>query len=176
MRYQAALRPDCCTNTADKTKFKGYIGYKFIINLIFNAIKDPMIIECPNCNKKFSIDKNLIPENGRRLKCSSCEHIWHYKFPIKKNIDDLEISEDKNTEIDINTPKKDNKIKEKVNDEDISDIKKEVISEIKGDESETKKNDEIADYENGIKLKMIIIYFVISIISLLGLIFFIRYI
>ena len=78
MRYQAALRPDCSTNTADKRKFKGYIGYKFLINLVFNAIRDFMIIECPNCNKKFNLDKNLIPENGRTLKCSSCDHIFLY--------------------------------------------------------------------------------------------------
>ena len=171
MRYQAALRPDCCTNTADKTKFKGYISYKFIINLIFNAIRDRMIIECPNCNRKFNLDEKLIPENGRILKCGNCDHVWHYKIVLDKETDEQKISEDKNSEIDINTPKKDNKIKEKVNDEDISDIKKEVISEIKADESETKKNDERADYEKGIKFKMIIIYFVISIISLLGLIF-----
>ena len=55
-----------------------------------------MIIECPNCNKKFSIDKKLIPENGRTLKCSSCDHIWHYKIPITESVDDLEISEAKN--------------------------------------------------------------------------------
>ena len=102
MRYQAALRPDCSTNTADKRKFKGYIGYKFLINLVFNAIRDFMIIECPNCNKNFSLDKKLIPENGRTLKCSNCDHIWHFKIPITKNVDDLEISETKNTNLDIN--------------------------------------------------------------------------
>ena len=102
MRYQAALRPDCSTNTADKRKFKGYIGYKFLINLVFNAIRDDMIIECPNCNKKFNLDKKLIPENGRTLKCSSCDHIWHYKIPIAESVDDLEISEVKNTNLDTN--------------------------------------------------------------------------
>ena len=47
--------PDCSTNTADKIKFKGYIGYKFIIYLIFNAIRDHMIIECPNCDKNSTL-------------------------------------------------------------------------------------------------------------------------
>ena len=28
-----------------------------------------MIIECPNCNKKFNLDEKLIPKNGRTLKC-----------------------------------------------------------------------------------------------------------
>ena len=171
MRYQAALRPDCSTNTADKTKFKGYISYKFIINLIFNAIRDHMIIECPNCNKKFNLDGKLIPENGRTLKCGNCDHIWHYKITLKKNSDVQKISEDKNSEIDINTSKKDNEIKEKVNDEDISDINKKVISKIKDGDSETEKDDERVDYDEGNKLKMIFLYIVIFIISIIGLIF-----
>ena len=37
-----------------------------------------MIISCPNCIKKFNIDKKLIPEKGRLLLCSSCNHKWHY--------------------------------------------------------------------------------------------------
>ena len=130
-----------------------------------------MIIECPNCNKKFNLDEKLIPENGRSLKCGNCDHIWHYKITLKINSDVQKISEDKNSEIDINTSKKDNEIKEKANDRDISNIKKEVISKIKDDDSETKKNDKRVDYKTGIELKMIFIYFVIFIISLLGLIF-----
>ena len=123
MRYQAALRPDCSTNTADKRKFKGYIGYKFLINLLFNAIRDFMIIECPNCNKKFNLDKNLIPENGRTLKCSSCDHIWHYKIPITESIDDIGISEDKNTNLDTNiseVEKKEDVYNEEVNDDNLT--------------------------------------------------------
>ncbi len=39
-----------------------------------------MIIACPNCNKKFKIDPTLIPEDGRDLKCGSCNHVWLYKI------------------------------------------------------------------------------------------------
>ncbi len=38
-----------------------------------------MIITCPSCKKKFNIDINLIPSEGRDLRCGSCEHIWFYK-------------------------------------------------------------------------------------------------
>ena len=38
-----------------------------------------MIIICPSCKKKFNIDINLIPEEGRDLQCGSCEHVWFYK-------------------------------------------------------------------------------------------------
>ena len=39
-----------------------------------------MIISCENCSKKFDVDDNLIPENGRMLQCSSCDHKWFFKF------------------------------------------------------------------------------------------------
>ena len=79
-----------------------------------------MIIECPNCNKKFEIDQNLLPSDGRLLQCGSCNHKWFFKLYIleEKNEEkiktkakpDLEISkEDKNlslnTESDIKTKK-----------------------------------------------------------------------
>tara|TARA_B100000579_G_C22627570_1_gene754955 strand:+ start:125 stop:619 length:495 start_codon:yes stop_codon:yes gene_type:complete len=44
-----------------------------------------MIISCPNCIKKFNIDKKLIPEKGRLLLCSSCNHKWHYKLSNEEN-------------------------------------------------------------------------------------------
>ena len=79
-----------------------------------------MIIECPNCNKKFSIDKKLIPENGRTLKCSSCDHIWHYKISINKSFDDSGIPQDKNTNLDTNISeleKKEDENNEEINNE-----------------------------------------------------------
>ena len=39
-----------------------------------------MIIGCENCSKKFDVDDNLIPENGRMLQCSSCDHKWFFKI------------------------------------------------------------------------------------------------
>ena len=58
-----------------------------------------MIITCPNCNKKFNIDSTLIPEDGRDLRCGSCDHVWFYKFEditskpltLNENIDNNEI-------------------------------------------------------------------------------------
>ena len=87
-----------------------------------------MIIECPNCNKKFEIDQNLVPTEGRLLQCGSCSHKWFFKIDIveEKNEEkiktkvkpNLEISkEDKNlslnteseieTDLTIKTKKKD---------------------------------------------------------------------
>ena len=53
-----------------------------------------MIIECPECNKKFQIDKNLIPTNGRTLQCGSCDHKWFFKFENKKEEEKEEIQID----------------------------------------------------------------------------------
>ena len=38
-----------------------------------------MIIECPCKKKKFNIDINLIPAEGRNLQCGSCDRVWFYK-------------------------------------------------------------------------------------------------
>ncbi len=174
MRYQAALRPDCSTNTADKRKFKGYIDNKFLINLALNAIRYPMIIECPNCYKKFSLDKKLIPENGRTLKCSSCYHIWHYKIPITESIDDIGISEDKNTNLDADiseVKKKDFEHNEEINDENLTDTNHEILSEENTESEDDDINDEKENEKKQGKINMILIYFIVVIISLLGLIF-----
>jgi len=44
-----------------------------------------MIITCNNCNKKFDIESNLIPDNGRLLQCASCNHKWFFKKEITEN-------------------------------------------------------------------------------------------
>ena len=124
-----------------------------------------MIIECLNCNKKFNLDEKLIPENGRTLKCNACDHVWHHTINLDKNTKDQKITE-KNTKLDIKVSKldkKDDYIKEKINGEDIS-VK--TIEDLDIEEKDKEVND-----NNTVKLKMIFIYFVILIISLLGLIF-----
>ena len=41
-----------------------------------------MIIECVNCNKKFNVNSDLIPENGRLIQCGSCNHSWNFKKEV----------------------------------------------------------------------------------------------
>tara|TARA_Y100001970_G_scaffold292980_1_gene436994 strand:- start:875 stop:1510 length:636 start_codon:yes stop_codon:yes gene_type:complete len=171
MRYQAALRPECCTNTAVKTKFKGYNSYKFIINLILSAIRDHMIIECPNCNKKFNLEEKLIPKNGRNLKCNGCDHIWHYKVALKADTEDFKISEYQKTSSDIESSDIDNKkiFGEKRNDDGALNTDKNILKVEKNEirkinvENKNKKEKELS-------FKMIFIYFIVIIISLIGII------
>jgi predicted Zn finger-like uncharacterized protein len=63
-----------------------------------------MIITCPNCKKKFNIDPTLINNEGRDLKCGSCDHVWHYKvedvnstaLTLNENIDNSQIEPHEN--------------------------------------------------------------------------------
>ena len=43
-----------------------------------------MIIQCINCSKKFEVNSDLIPDNGRTIQCGSCNHVWFYN-PNKEN-------------------------------------------------------------------------------------------
>ena len=64
-----------------------------------------MIIECIKCAKKFEVNSDLIPSDGRTIQCGSCGHVWFFK---KQKIDFKKDNIKKDiTEI----PKKDPKIK-----------------------------------------------------------------
>ena len=92
-----------------------------------------MIVTCPNCKKKFTIDPTLIPEDGRDLKCGSCNHIWLYKMEdvnskpltLNENNDNNEIEPDKTETESDGQVEKNQPIHKKINekDEDINTIK-----------------------------------------------------
>ena len=121
-----------------------------------------MIISCPECNKRFNIDQNLIPEDGRLLQCSNCMHKWH--FIIEKNEKIIEqpikseeiITESKNQEKKINPsqefiPTEDETVEKK--------LKKE--QKVKKKEQKRKKKDK------PIKLLNMIIVIIISVAALI---------
>jgi len=56
-----------------------------------------MIISCINCNKKFEVNSDLIPNEGRLLQCSSCNQEWFFKNEISNNIVKNELSNTTNT-------------------------------------------------------------------------------
>lgn len=35
-----------------------------------------MIIVCPTCEKKYTIEEETLPDKGRRVRCGDCSHIW----------------------------------------------------------------------------------------------------
>jgi len=74
-----------------------------------------MIIDCPDCNKKFDIDQHLIPVDGRLLQCGSCNHQWFFKLNIteKKPEEKIKIKPEENLNINVESANKG--LKEKIN-------------------------------------------------------------
>ena len=66
-----------------------------------------MIIECINCYKKFDVNSDLIPSNGRTIQCGSCNHVWFYKKDNENPIQFEDTETIKNN--DILTKKKQSK-------------------------------------------------------------------
>ena len=122
-----------------------------------------MIITCPNCNKKFKIDNSLIPDQGRDLKCGSCNHVWLYKIEeenskilkLKEEIDinDIETKADKNNEEIVENKNPLTKIETELNNQ-----KKE-----KNIETKISKNTE----NTGNKFFSYLIVFIISFVALI---------
>ena len=78
-----------------------------------------MIIQCENCNKKFEIQDNLIPDDGRLLECGSCAHQWHYTPITKLELtDEVPIKDEPAEELIIKKTKKKSKIIKKIYEND----------------------------------------------------------
>ena len=127
-----------------------------------------MIISCPNCNKQFKINPSLIPDNGRDLKCGSCDHVWFYK--IEDNITEplslLDDFAEKEIKDEI-----DNKIKENTN--ETNDVTKQEDIEDKIDKTEDKISRKQVPVKNKIKKNTsskFFSYLLVSIISFAALI------
>ena len=113
-----------------------------------------MIISCDQCHKKFEIDSNLIPKDGRLLECGSCNHKWFYKQDI----------EDKTEEIIIEPQLKN------IEEEDI-DPSRTDISQIKELDTSSKKKEIIENKKiKKIGFLNIIIVSIISFVALIILI------
>ena len=104
-----------------------------------------MIIECPNCHKKFNVESSLIPESGRNIQCGSCNHVWFFKLIV-----------DVQNEL-INTETQNNNYEEK--------IKK--SSEIKG---KTRIKKQIKSSADTYAFSKILSFLIVGIISFIALI------
>lgn len=40
-----------------------------------------MIVTCPSCFSRFSLDNTMLPPRGRRVRCGKCKHEWHQEHP-----------------------------------------------------------------------------------------------
>ena len=124
-----------------------------------------MIIECINCNKKFNVDADLIPKQGRQIQCGSCNHIWHFK--IESSLKEPLILEDEDNQINLSIAKDTKEITESINLEKSTELVKD--NEIYKDN----KIQENAITENNIKISKIsdffsyLLVFLISFVALI---------
>ena len=107
-----------------------------------------MIIVCPCGEKKFEIDQNLIPEEGRLLQCGFCDKKWFF------NKDKNEVSE---TKVNVKN--------EKVVNSDNNDVYLEE-SEISLDDN----TDNLIKVKNNFSFSIFLSYILVSIISFVALI------
>ena len=121
-----------------------------------------MIISCENCNKRFEVGDNLIPDQGRLLQCSSCDHKWFFKKTeklIEKKEPKKIIKEDDNkilseTFVEKTIEKK--KIKS-------TTLNEETLSEIDDEEPQIKKDKKT----NYLKIFIVIIITFVAIIIII---------
>ena len=121
-----------------------------------------MIISCENCNKKFEVSDNLIPEQGRLLQCSSCNHKWFFKKTeklIEKKEPKIIIKEDDNKILSETF------IEKTIEDEEITSttVNEENLSEIDDEKPQIKKDKKT----NYLKIFIVIIITFVAIIIII---------
>ena len=121
-----------------------------------------MIIGCENCNKRFELSDNLIPEQGRLLQCSSCDHKWFFKKTeklIEKKEPKKIIKEDDNKILSETF------IEKTIKKEEITSttVNKENLSKIDDEEPQIKKDKKT----NYLKIFIVIIITFVAIIIII---------
>ena len=121
-----------------------------------------MIISCENCNKRFEVSDNLIPDQGRLLQCSSCDHKWFFKKTeklIKKKEPKKIIKEDDNKILSETFVEKTIEKKEIKS----TTLNEETLSEIDDDKPQVKKDKKT----NYLKIFIVIIITFVAIIIII---------
>ena len=127
-----------------------------------------MIISCSNCNKKFKINPSLIPDNGRDLKCGSCNHVWFYKLEDNKTEPSPLIDSFVNKKIE---DKIDDKILDNINEPNDVLLEKEINDRTDKNENKiAEKQIPVKDKTKKNSSNKFFSYLVVSIISFVALI------
>ncbi len=124
-----------------------------------------MIIECPCKKKKFNLDINLIPDEGRNLQCGSCDRIWFYKKqdPISETLqinEDIAIKENEKSDNSDDDISNDQEVKQPANENKKSQSE---LSAIK----ETESKPELVKKTQSSKFFSYLIVFIISLGALI---------
>ena len=100
-----------------------------------------MIITCNNCNKKFDLDSNLIPDKGRLLQCASCNHKWFFKKEVLENTVSPIVEDIVNDNVNV-FDQNNSTNSDEINPSDLSKEETEVDTEEKPDEKIEVNNEE----------------------------------
>ena len=119
-----------------------------------------MIIECVNCKKKFQVDSDLIPNDGRVIQCGSCNHTWFFnkndQFKPNNTITD--------TKQEIETIKKEPKSQKNI------DLEIEIEPKTKINNSNTIRPKIEPQNQSGFSMSSLLSYIVVFLISLVALV------
>ena len=121
-----------------------------------------MIIECINCSKKFDVNSDLIPKNGRNIQCGSCGHVWFYKKNDQNQENLIEVETQEN--INIFKPN----VKSDANLSEHPKIKETVLKK----RGSSAKSSELVKYKPkyNFTLGKFLSYIIVSIITFIGII------
>ena len=117
-----------------------------------------MIIQCINCNKKFEVDPELIPEKGRSIQCGSCNHNWFYKKDISQP----------SSEIHEEIPVVEETQEINISNQEVGEIN--IPDEKLEDKTDTKQIDDTTNSKKSNVFNKIISYLIVAIISFVALI------
>ena len=117
-----------------------------------------MIIQCINCNKKFEVDPELIPEKGRSIQCGSCDHNWFYKKDIPQP----------SSEIHEEIPVVEETQEINISNQEVGEIN--IPDEKLEDKTDTKEIDDTTNSKKSNVFNKIISYLIVAIISFVALI------
>ena len=129
-----------------------------------------MIITCNNCNKKFNIDSNLIPDKGRLLQCASCDYKWFFKkevlerkiSPINEDtsIDNVNIFDQNNSSIND-----EESVSDAPNDEVEVDLEEETKEKIEINIDESPQENTKPKKQKNFKILNILVVTIISFVA-----------
>ena len=123
-----------------------------------------MIIECVNCNKKFKVNSDQIPADGRTIQCGSCNHVWFFD---KKNQPNIVPTYKKEIENEIFDKKESQNYNENItNNQKIDKLKENLINKSNDKEKASIKYHE----KSHLRPSKLFSYILVLILSFIGLI------
>ena len=122
-----------------------------------------MIISCTECKKKFKVESDLIPDQGRLLQCGLCNHKWFFKIKLNNN----NLKDTDSRSITANKQSNDQGIKININNDHDIKIDDNINPSIELIEDKIVVNNKVKNKINYLHIFNLILVFIISFIALI---------